>query len=58
MPRRRIAGISLCVSAFLVAALPIGKVWAAELWVTSMKSANVQVFDPTTLKLVATIPGR
>ena len=57
MARRRTAGVSLCVSAFLVAALSTGKVWAAELWVTSMKSANVQVFDPTTLKLVATIPA-
>src|SRR5262245_4321473 len=57
MPRRGIACMSFCLSAFLMAALPLGTVWAAELWVTNMKSANVQVFDPTTLKLVATIPA-
>jgi DNA-binding beta-propeller fold protein YncE len=31
--------------------------WAAELWVTNMKSANVQVFNPTTLKLITSIPA-
>lgn len=29
--------------------------WAAEVWVTNMKGANVQVFDPETLELVDTI---
>jgi hypothetical protein len=39
----------------LVAALPIDQVWAAELGDTSVKAAAVQVFDPTTPKLVATV---
>ena len=33
----------------------IGPGWAAEVWVTNMKSANVQVIDPETMQVVATI---
>ena len=31
--------------------------FAAEVWVTNMKSANVEVIDPETLEIVATIPA-
>jgi YVTN family beta-propeller protein len=57
MQRPWTAGVNLCVGAVLVAALLIGEAWAAEVWVTNMKSANLQVFDPATLKVVATIPA-
>ena len=30
---------------------------AGEVWMTNMQSANVQVFDPGTLELLATIPA-
>ncbi len=33
----------------------VGRGWAAEVWVTNMKSANVQVMDPDTMQVVATI---
>ena len=36
--------------------LLVGPAWAAEVWVTNMKSANVQVIDPETMQVVATIP--
>ena len=31
--------------------------WAAEIWVTHMKSANVDVLDASSLKILATIPA-
>ncbi len=33
----------------------VGRGWAAEVWVTNMKSATVQVIDPQTMQVVATI---
>ncbi len=33
----------------------VGRGWAAEVWVTNMKSASVQVIDPETMQVVATI---
>jgi YVTN family beta-propeller protein len=35
--------------------LLVGPAWAAEVWVTNMKSANVQVIDPETMQVVAMI---
>jgi YVTN family beta-propeller protein len=50
-------GAALSLIALSMAGVLAGESWAAELWVTNMKSANVQVFNPTTLKLIATIPA-
>jgi DNA-binding beta-propeller fold protein YncE len=48
---------SLMLLGVLIAGVMAAESWAAELWVTNMKSANVQVFNPTTLKLITTIPA-
>ncbi len=40
-----------------VGVLFAGQGWAAEIWVTNMKSANVQVIDPETMQVVPTIPA-
>jgi hypothetical protein len=51
------AARSLPLIGVLMIGVMAAESWAAELWVTNMKSANVQVFNPTTLKLITTIPA-
>ena len=47
----------LMVIVIFMAAVAASESWTAEIWVTNMKYANVQVFDPATLKLITTIPA-
>ena len=57
MRRGRVMRVGVCASLFIVVGFLTGELRAAEVWVTNMKSANVQVFDPATLTLGATIPA-
>lgn len=49
-------GIGSFLSAFVLAAMLSASGWAAEVWVTNMKSGDVYVIDPASLEVVATIP--
>lgn len=49
--------VEAAVVGLLLAAPVIGPVWAAEVWVTNMQGANVQVIDADTLEVLATIPA-
>ena len=57
MRRRGVLRAGICASLVIIVGFLTGEVRAAEVWVTNMKAANVQVFDPATLTLVATIPA-
>jgi YVTN family beta-propeller protein len=57
MGRMKTLAAVLSLLTVLMAGLFMGESWAAEVWVTNMKSANVQVYNPATLKVVATIPA-
>ncbi len=43
--------------ALALAAISAASGWAAEVWVANMKSADVYVIDPASLKVIATIPA-
>jgi YVTN family beta-propeller protein len=57
MGQRRQVTTVLTAVAMLAAGLLVQEGSAAEVWVTNMKSANVQVFNPATMQVSATIPA-
>src|SRR5262245_52914383 len=57
MRRAELIGAALLLCVISMGGVLAVDGWAAELWVTNMKSANVQVFNPRTLKLITTIPA-